>query len=118
MPDLKQIVILGKLKPGKAPPVLVTMNNEKEAKAILGNARKLRSNRQYNDVYISSDKSVEERTEQKALWDKLKSKIKEFPSQHWIIRDGEVTKGKHVPKSESYIENKRLEALLKESGLN
>ena len=28
MPDLKQIIILGKLKPGQAPPVLVSMKNE------------------------------------------------------------------------------------------
>ena len=118
IPDLKQFTILGKLKPGKAPPVLVSLTNETEAKAVLGNAKKLRTKRRYKNVYISSDKSVEERKEQKALRDKLKCKIEEFPSQHWIIRDGEVTsKGEHVAKeslsdsdsstdsdSDSYIE--------------
>ena len=54
MPDLKQITILGMRKPGKAPPVLVSMTNENEAKAVLmGKAKKLRTKlkRQYRNVY-------------------------------------------------------------------
>ena len=43
MTELEQITILEKLKPsknGKALPVLVKMNNEMEAKAVLRNATK------------------------------------------------------------------------------
>ena len=46
MPDLEQITILGKLErsdTGKAPPELVRMNDKEEAKAVLMNAKQLKT---------------------------------------------------------------------------
>ena len=94
MPDLEQITILDKLKlneTGKAPPVLVMVriNDEEEAKAVLMNAKKVRNVKIWRNVYIFysyTDIIAEKRAERKALMEALKKKIQDFPQQYRIIR--------------------------------
>ena len=102
MPEINQITVLGKMntfRSGKAPPVLVRMENEKEAKAVLRAAKKLSQIKELRNVYIAADLDTESRAKRKKLREELKKKIKDSPQQHWIIREGEVKSvGEHTPR--------------------
>ncbi len=99
LPGVENMVILGKVADsGKAPPVLVKLNNDKEVSHILKGAKNLAKYQALRKVFISVDLGVEQREERRALMLKLKEKIRDFPEEHWVVRDGMVTsKGKYTP---------------------
>ena len=75
VPEMNQITVLGKLSTailGKAPPLLVRMKCEKEAKAVLVAAKKLSQIRELRNVYIAADLNAEMRVKRKQLREKLK----------------------------------------------
>ena len=97
--DTESIIILGKVADsGKAPPVLVKLKNEKEAKHVLRYAMKLAKVPAFRKVFVSADLGVDEVEKRRNLVQRLKDKIRDFPGEHWIIREGTVTSnGTHVP---------------------
>ena len=79
--DVKEIVIMGKISgnSGKAPPVLVTLKDSKDARLALEGANRLRKVHGLRNVYIAPDVDKEERKRRKELAGELKRKITEFP---------------------------------------
>ena len=68
---------------------------------ILGEAWRLRGGK-YNGVYLSKDRTIEEREQYKKTVEELKSKIKGCPNTRWAIVDGSV-----VSKGQFSNESKR-----------
>ena len=109
-PDLEKIKVLGKIvgKEGKAPPILVPMGSIEDVKIILAEcAKNLKKFPQLKNVYLTPDFSNEQRENRKILSEKLRAKIKEDPSQHWVIRSGTVLAvGEHITKAKTVKMNK------------
>ena len=99
LPDVEDMVILGKVDDsGKAPSVLAKLKSDKEVKQVLKSAKNLAKFRALRKVFITADLGVEQREERRALMLKLKDRIRDFPEEHWVVRDGMVTsKGKYTP---------------------
>ena len=57
---------------------------------VLRNSGKLKSDVDYVDVYISPNRTYEERQEHKNLVVELKNRIKNNPDTWWTIRNGKV----------------------------
>lgn len=130
----EEVTVLGEInKSGRAPPVLVRMKDESEAKLVLSRAHKLSKMCELRRVYITPDMDKKEREKRRELKDLLKKRIGDFPERHWVIRRGDVTSiGKHKQSTsdESKLsklndnssdrsfkyKDKKLEARLKESG--
>ena len=109
--DPEEFTVLGKVRTsGKAPPVLVRMKDERQAKLVLNFAHKLSKLPQLRGVYITPDMDKKEREKRRELKDLLKKKISEFPQQHWVIRLGTVTSiGKHSPIDKSQLSERLQE---------
>ena len=69
--------------------------------SLLGEAWRLRGGK-YNGVYLSKDRTIEEREQYKKTVEELKSKIKGCPNTRWAIVDGSV-----VSKGQFSNESKR-----------
>ena len=112
---MEDMVILGKVdESGKAPPVLVKLSSEEEVSHIMKCAKQLAKIRELRKVFISVDLGEEQRENRRALILKLKEKIRDFPSEHWIIRDGVVTsKGKYTPSQSKHVIDSEEETDLK-----
>ena len=76
-----------------ARPVKVVLRSREAQKSILSKKSKLRGTDAYDKVYISPDRTLEERTQRKQLVDRLKQMAKEYPGKHYIIRGNEVVEG-------------------------
>ena len=83
------------------PVILVVMRNRFQVEEILGEAWRLRGGK-YNGVYLSKDRTIEEREQYKKTVEELKSKIKGCPNTRWAIVDGSV-----VSKGQFSNESKR-----------
>ena len=101
----EELTVLGEISAsGRAPPVLVKMKDERQAKLVLSRAHRLSKMYQLRRVYITPDMDKKEREKRRELSDLLKKKISEFPQQHWVIRSGAVTSiGKHSPIDKSQL---------------
>jgi hypothetical protein len=80
---------LGK-KGSSARPVRVTLSSSTIVQQILGKARDLRESEDYKEVFLSADRSVEERTLHKQLVQQLRTKREEEPGRKHYIRGGQV----------------------------
>ena len=80
---------LGK-KGSTARPVRVTMSSSTFVQQILGKARDLRESGDYKEVFLSADRSVEERALHKQLVQELRKKRDEEPGRKHYIRGGQV----------------------------
>ncbi len=99
IPGVEDMIILGKVNDsGKAPPVLVKLKDDKEVSHVLKGAKNLAKFQALKKVFISRDLGVEEQEARRAVMLKLKDKIKDFPEEHWVVRNGMITsKGKYTP---------------------
>ena len=70
--------------------VKVTLSSSLMVSQILSKARRLRNSNRYKTVFISLDRSYEERAEHKTLVDKLKKKKAEEPNKRHFISNGTV----------------------------
>ena len=70
-------------------PVRVTVDKAETAFEVLKSAKKLKES-QFDTVYITLDKSPEERAERKKLVEQMKKKIAENPQKKYFIRRGEL----------------------------
>ena len=86
--------LLGTFNDSKAPLVRVELGSEKLAQTLVRYAPSLNGLAVYDDrkaIYIRKDLTFEERGRRRTLLETLRGKIREFPDQHWVIRDGMVT---------------------------
>jgi len=73
----------------KSPVLRVIMSNQWIVRDILDVSRDLKGTC-YNHVYLSNDRSKEEREKRRLLITELKSNIANFPGILWSVRDGAV----------------------------
>ena len=71
------------------PVMLVVMRNRFQVEEILSEAWRLKGGK-FTGVYLSKDRTVEERDQYKKTVEELKSKIRDCPTTRWAIVDGEV----------------------------
>ena len=71
-------------------PVKVTLTSSTCAKLILSKARKLRSTEKFKTVFLSPDRTVEERSKHKELVAQLKQKIVQEPHKRHFIKEGTI----------------------------
>ena len=71
-------------------PVKVTVSSSNIVQQILRKSRHLRNNDRYKTVFISPDRSVEERAEHKGLVLELKEKVKQEPDKIHFIKGGQL----------------------------
>ena len=92
--------ILGKVnESGKAPPILITVNCSKEAHLLVRHASRLSRVKGLRRVFVTPDLSKDDRDKQRKMNENLAKKIKEFPEEHWVIRQGVITStGKFTPR--------------------
>ena len=81
---------IGKVKADSPRPVKVKFRNGADVIRILRKAPKLRNSAHYKRVFVTADRSVEERAEHKILVAELKKKSAEDPEGSYFIKDGQI----------------------------
>lgn len=71
-------------------PVKVTLSSSTCVKLILSKARQLRSSEKFRTVFLSPDRTLEERSKHKELVAELKQKIIQEPHVKHFIREGKI----------------------------
>ena len=79
---------VGKIKSQKPRPVKVTLSSSLFVAQILSKARRLKENPTYSSVFLSPDRSKDQRAEHRALIVDLKQRRIDRPSEKHFIRDG------------------------------
>ena len=84
---VKDVIRIGAVKSGESGcrPVKVSFENKEVATSVISSAKKLRQSPVYKSVYVSPDRSAEERTERKKLVSQLKQKIEKEPGLYHFI---------------------------------
>ncbi len=85
-----EAIRFGKKRDGKERPVKVTLRNCSAVHQILAKAKNLRADTQLKTVYISPDRSLQERTEHKQLVVNLRELVKKDPDRRHYIRNGRL----------------------------
>jgi len=70
-------------------PVKVTLSSAANVQQILGKSRKLRTS-QYDSVYLTPDRTAEQREEHRQLVEQLKKKGEDEPARHHYIKGGQI----------------------------
>ena len=93
-PAVKDVIRIGAVKSGESGcrPVKVSFENKEVAASVISSAKKLRQSPVYKSVYVSPDRSAEERAERKKLVSQLKEKIEKEPELYHFIQNGKVNK--------------------------
>ena len=73
-----------------ARPVKVVLRSRDAQMSILSKKSLLKGNDKFGKVFLSPDRTVEERRERKQLVSELKEKVKQSPGTHYIIRGKRV----------------------------
>ena len=73
-----------------ARPVKVSVSSPTIVQQVLSKARKLRNSEQYGHVFISPDRTAEQRAEQKKLVQERKKKATDEPNKRHFIKEGKV----------------------------
>ena len=81
---------IGQSKPGISRPIRFKVQSSDSVYQILRKAKQLRDTEGYERVFISPDRTVEERISRQKLVNELKEKRAADPNKHYIIRKGEV----------------------------
>ena len=99
-PKVLTVTRIGPVKPqGKTEttrpscrPIKVTLASPEAVKFVLSKAKKLKQNpyEEYKNIYLSPDRSREERAAHKSLVAQLKQKITDNPEKYHFIRDGKI----------------------------
>ena len=91
-PVLRSLERLGK-QSQTARPVKVVLRNRDAQQSIMMKKSKLRGTEKFKRVYISPDRTLEERKERKLVVDRLKGMANRYPDKHFIIRGNLVVEG-------------------------
>jgi hypothetical protein len=81
---------IGKESEERTRPVKVSLRNSETVFQLLGKAKHLRTTEAYRKVYISPDRSPEERIKHRELVAEMKRKNDENPDQHYFISAGSI----------------------------
>ena len=81
---------LGKKVPDKTRPIRVEFKSSSDVDIILKNAHKLRKNDDLKSVYLSPDRTKEQRAAHSKLVKQMKEMISRDNSKHYFIRDNKV----------------------------
>ena len=77
-------------------PVKVTLTSAATVQQILGKSRKLRTS-QYDSVYLTPDRTAEQRAEHRQLVEQLKKKGEDEPGRHHYIKGGQIFSTERKP---------------------
>ena len=75
---------------GKLRPVKVSLSSSTIVQQIIRKARNLRSSEKYKQVYLTPDRTIEERVTQKKLVLDLKKKKTDEPDKRHYLKDGQI----------------------------
>ena len=81
---------VGKKSTSKARPVKVTLTGNGSVNHILTKARRLRTVESYKSVFLSPDRSPDERNQHRQLVLDLKQKVIQQPGKKHFIRQGQI----------------------------
>ena len=81
---------IGRSQPGMPRPIRFKVKSSESVYQILRKAKQLKEIEGYKRVFISPDRTVEERISRQKLVNELKEKRAADPNKHFIIRKGEV----------------------------
>ena len=82
---------LGEKGGEKTRPIRVTFHTREMVRCVLAKSAKLKEVEGYSRVYLSPDRTVEQRQERKRLLGVLSEKRESYPEKRFAIRRGEVT---------------------------
>ena len=85
--DVKRI---GVKTSGKARPMVATLRSREDVVTLLRKARELRETENYSDIYLSPDRTFEERVERKRTVEILKKLKTDNPTKQYVIRRGVI----------------------------
>ena len=91
-PSVKECYRVGAEKPGVARPVRICFSSSGLATTALHNSKKLKECSEFRKVYLSPDRSPDERAARRLLVETLRTKMKEEPQFYHFIRDGKLCK--------------------------
>ena len=89
-PLMEQCVRVGVRKEGTMRPVKFTLKSHLHVQRILSNARKLRTKDGFGSIYISPDRSLEERRAYKKLVEELKLKRSQETGKVHILKNNKI----------------------------
>ena len=81
---------IGMVSTDKKRPVKVSLRNCETVHRLLAKAKKLKAAAAYRNVYISPDRSPEERDKHRKLVAEMKRKASEDPEKHYFLVSGEI----------------------------
>ena len=81
---------LGKKKEGQIRPVKVTFTSAAAVQQILAKSRNLRRTEKFKEVFLSPDRTLEQRAEHRELVAQLKKKAEEEPQRYHFIKKGQI----------------------------
>ncbi len=96
-PHISGCVRLGQNKPGVVRPLRFRVRSQDIVYQILRKASTLRNFVDYQKVFLSPDRTVEERISRKKLVDQLREKRGTDPNNNYVIRKGEVVRVVKTP---------------------
>lgn len=85
-----EVCRVGKAKDGKPRPVKITLSSSLNVSQILSKSRRLGETAQYKTVFLSPDRSYEQRAEHRTLVVDLKRRKTAEPNKRHFIRNGTV----------------------------
>ena len=89
-PKIKAISRIGQFNQDKSRPIKVEFNSSSTVANILKNARKLKLNSDFKSVYLSPDRTKEQRAAHSKLVKQMKDMISRDNSKHYFIRGNEI----------------------------
>ena len=89
-PRVTECSRVGTVKQGTVRPIKVALRSADIVNRILSKARQLRTTDDYKNVYLSVDRTPEERSALKQLVGKLKQMRENQPDQHHYLRKNEI----------------------------
>ena len=89
-PKIKAISRIGQFNQDKSRPIKVEFNSSNTVANILKNARKLKLNSDFKSVYLSPDRTKEQRAAHSKLVKQMKDMISRDNSKHYFIRGNEI----------------------------
>ncbi len=98
-PEIDDAYRLGDKKSGINRPVKVTLRSADLVQYLLRRAGKLKNDdSQYRSVYLSPDRSRQDRLAHKELVNEMREMIKRDPSKYYVIRDKRIVSLNRVDK--------------------
>lgn len=89
-PSIVEVSRVGMRKSERVRPVKVTVRSSVIVSQIISKSRKLKNSVKYKSVYISADRSSEQRMKHRLLVEQLKKKIADEPEKRHFIREDNV----------------------------